>query len=143
MGSVLQEWVSDLALKKQTVMLGALRTPDALISLEFREVIVWMRTRILQNADEKSGFMHAGEERLPNFRSIEREFEQLPLQAARHILLAMQVIAQEHPIAEVGGVAWKFYMDGVQAQHLNMETQDQYEARYADKREAVDGKRYE
>jgi hypothetical protein len=143
MSSVLQEWVNDLSMKKQTVMLGALRTPDTLISLQFREVIVWLRTRVLQNADSESGFMHAGEEKLPNFKSIEREFEQLPLQAARHILLAMQVIAQEHPNTEVGGVAWKFYTDGVQAQHLNVEGQDQYEARYADRKEAADGERYE
>jgi hypothetical protein len=137
MSSALQDWVTELSLKKQSVMLGALRSPDVLVSLGFRQVTVWLRTQVLKNADPESGFMHKGKEKLPLFSAINREFEQLPLQSARHILLAMQVIALEHPGSAVKGAAFKFYTDAVEAQHLNVERREQYEARYLDKARKV------
>lgn len=131
-GSVLQDWVQELSWKKQTVLLGALRSPDILTTLKVKQVTVWMRCIILQNADPMTGFMHTALNSLPLLEHMDREFERLPLHAAHHIILSAQVIGQEHPDADVRASAWKFYSDCVRAQHLNPETRDQYESRYID-----------
>jgi hypothetical protein len=132
MAAVLQSWVCDLSWKKQTVMLGALRSPDTTTSLKFKQVTVWLRSQILQNADPMTGFMHSALDSLPLFEQVDREFERLPLHTAHHIMLAMQVIGTEHPKNSVAFTARTFYEDAVRAQHLNSETTDQYEARYQD-----------
>lgn len=130
--SVLQEWLTNLSWKKQTVVLTALRSPDNIHTLKLKEVTIWIRTHILENADPMTGFMHAALKGLPLFEHLDREFERLPLHTAHHIMLAMETIGFEHPDSQVRATAWKFYSDAVDAQHLNPETRDQYESRYAD-----------
>jgi hypothetical protein len=132
MTSVLQDWVGELSFKKQTVLLGAIRSPDTLFTLQLKSVVIWTRTKILQNADPMTGFMHTALDSLPLFEHLDREFERLPLHAAHHMLLALQVIGFEHPDTDIRMTGWKFYSDAVDAQHLNPETRDQYESRYRD-----------
>lgn len=132
-GPVLQDWVCGLSWKKQTVLLGALRAPDVLTTLEIKRITVWIRCNVLNNADPMTGFMHAALEGLPLFEHIDREFERLPLHCAHHIILAMQVIWNEHPDQEIVSAAGKFYGDAIDAQHLNRETRNQYEDRYRDR----------
>jgi len=112
--SVLKAWVCSLSWKKQTVLIGAIRSPDTLTPLKLKQATIWIRQHIL-----------------------DREFERLPLHAAHHILLAFEVIGFEHPDTDVARTAMKFYLDGVDAQHLNPETKDQYESRYMDASERV------
>ncbi len=135
---VLQAWVLDLSWKKQTVLLGAIRSPDVLTTLKVKQVTVWIRCNVLNNADPMTGFMHRSLTALPLLEHMDREFERLPLHAAHHIILAMQVIGQEHPDTDIRMSAWKFYTDCVRAQHLNPEPADQYEARYIDNPERVE-----
>lgn len=132
MTCVLQDWVIGLSLKKQTVMLGAIRSPDTIFTLNLKKVTVWQRAAILRDADPMTGFMHAALRQLPLFEQLDREFERLPLHAAHHILLAMEVIGFEHPDREISTTAWSFYADAIEAQHLNVENRMQYEARYTD-----------
>lgn len=132
--SVLQEWLEPLSLKKQTVVLGALRAPDTLTSLAFKAITVWIRRNVLKNADIGTGFMHSMFQSLPFYEQVDREFERLSLHTAHHIMLALQVIGIEHPDAGIKETAWKFYTDVVREQHLNPETKDQYETRYLDGR---------
>jgi hypothetical protein len=136
--SVLQDWVCELSFKKQTVLLGAIRSPDTLHTLKLKQITIWIRHKILHNADPLTGFMHGSLLSLPLFEQIDRDFERLPLHAAHHVILAMEVIATEHPDARIAMTAWNFYRDAVDAQHLNPETSDQYEARYADNRERLE-----
>lgn len=130
--SVLQEWLAKLSWKKQTVVLTALRSPDNVHTLKMKEITIWIRRHILENADPMTGFMHKALDSLPLFEHVDREFERLPLHTAHHIMLAMEVIGFEHSDDQVRMTAWLFYSDSVTAQHLNPETRDQYEARYAD-----------
>lgn len=130
--NVLQDWLNHISWKKQTILLGVIRAPDTVTTLNLKRVTVWLRMHVLRNADPMTGFMHHGLETLPLFEQIDREFERLPLHVAHHIMLAMQVIGTEHPNGEISQTAWKFYTDAVRAQHLNPETNDQYEARYVD-----------
>lgn len=129
---VLQDWVTELSWKKQTVLLGAIRSPDTLTTLKIKQLTIWIRSHVLNNADPMTGFMHAALQELPLFEHIDREFERLPLHAAHHIILAMQVIGNEHPDPGTSQDALKFYIDAVYAQHLNAESLSQYEARYQD-----------
>lgn len=137
-GPVQQEWVTKLSWKKQTVLFGAVRAPDVVTTLNLKKVTTWIRSIVLRNADPMTGFMHGALLELPLFEQLDREWERLPLHSAHHILLAMQVIAVEHPDPEIGRDANKFYMDAVDAQHLNAETHAQYEARYADAPDRVE-----
>lgn len=130
--SVLQDWIINLSFKKQTVLLGAIRSPDNLTTLKIKSITTWIRRVVLKNADPMTGFMHGSLNSLPLFEHIDREFERLPLHAAHHLILAMEVIGFEHPNQEIRETAWKFYQDAVDAQHLNPETRDQYESRYKD-----------
>lgn len=135
---VLQEWVQRLSWKKQTVLLGAIRSPDTLTTLKLKQITIWIRTKILNNADPMTGFMHGSLNELPLFEQVDREFERLPLHAAHHILLAMQVIGIEHPdTGGIGATARGFYSDAIFAQHLNPESPTQYEARYKDSPDRV------
>lgn len=137
-GPVLQDWVCRISWKKQTVLLVALRSPDTLTTLAFKKITVWLRTRVLRNADPQTGFMHGNLQTLPLFEHIDREFERLPLHMAHHFILALEVIGFEHPDPAERATAWKFYSDAVDAQHLNPETRDQYESRYTDNRDRVE-----
>jgi hypothetical protein len=139
--SVLQPWVESLSLKKQTVLIGVIRAPDTVFTLNLKRVTVWQRAVILIDADPMTGFMHKALCDLPLFEQIDREFERLPLHAAHHILLGMQVIAYEWALAQdksnshgpdYGSMARKFYDDAVRAQHLHPEPRAEYEARMTD-----------
>lgn len=132
MPSALQPWVLELSLKKQTVLMGAIRSPDSVHTLEVKRIVVWIRRQVLVNADPMTGFQHAALGGLPLFEQVDREFERLPLHAAHHILLAMQVIGMDHPQYDPRSTAWSWYGEAVAAQHLNLETRDQYEARMRD-----------
>jgi hypothetical protein len=119
-------------------MLGAIRAPDNIHTLKIKQVTVWIRNHLLNNVDPMTGFMHGALGELPLFEHMDREFERLPLHAAHHIILAMQVIAFEHPDEIVARNAEKFYRDAVDAQHLNPETREQYEARYQDSPDRIE-----
>jgi hypothetical protein len=138
-GPVLQDWVLGLSWKKQTVLLGCIRSPDTVSTLDLKRVTVWQRRLVLRNADPMTGFMHGALQGLPLFEQIDREFERLPLHAAHHILLAMQVIGYEHPAVEVRTTAWQFYNNAVVAEHLNVESKSQYDARYRDNPNRIEG----
>lgn len=120
------------------MLLGAIRSPDALTTLKIKGITIWVRRHVLGNADPMTGFMHTALSSLPLFEHVDREFERLPLHTAHHILLAMEVIGIEHPKQAVRETAWKFYTDAINAQHLNPETHDQYEARYFDRLNRVE-----
>ena len=135
--SVIQEWLTNLSWKKQTTVLGAIRSPDTLTTLNLKKLTTWIRCHALENADPMTGFMRSELQSLPLFEQMDREFERLPLHAAHHILLAFQIIGTEHPKKEIRENAWKFYSDAVYAQHLNQETREQYESRYEDKSERI------
>lgn len=131
--SVLQPWVEGLSWKKQTVLIGSIRAPDNIHTLPIKQIVIWLRAVILRDADPMTGFMHGALRKgLPLFEHIDREFERLPLHAAHHIMLAMEVIAFEHNDNEISGEATTFYHAAVDAQHLNPERRAQYEARMTD-----------
>jgi hypothetical protein len=131
MGSVLQEWVEALSWKKQAVLIGAVRAPDVLSTLNVKKITVWIRAACLRDADPMTGFMHGAlRDGLPLFEQIDREWERLPLHVAHHLLLALQVIGNEHPDFHLEALS--FYNAAVDAQHLNAESRGQYEQRYAD-----------
>lgn len=133
MNFVLQDWLGEISWKKQTVLLGAIRSPDDVHTLKIKQVVIWLRAVILKDADPMTGFMHGAlRQGLPLFEHMDREFERLPLHAAHHIILAMQVVMSEHPQREISLEAQKFYHDAVEAQHLNPEGTGQYEQRMAD-----------
>ena len=92
-----------------------------------------MRATLLQNADETSGFMS------PNFPSQEqaREFletglDRYPSHWLIHFLHAAEIIGYKHPDTAIRSYWYQFYITGVNALHLNPETEDQLNARLSD-----------
>ncbi len=124
---VLQDWVLKLNFKKQTVLMECIRAPDTPISLHFKQITTFMRAMILKNADTTTDFMKDAE--LPDYASVEREFERLPQHCGHHILMTLEVIGYDHPDSEIRLKAFEFYQDGVHSQHLNVEAEDEYETR--------------
>lgn len=134
MPRLIQLWLHSLSLKKQTVTIGAIRAPDVSTTRDFRQISKWIRATCLENADPSTGFMEGAEEGLLIFEEIDREFERLTLHATHHILLALQVIAFDHPDKNISDQAKHFIESAIEAQHLNVETREQYENRYRPRR---------
>jgi len=130
-GCVLLPWVLRLPWKKQTVLMEMLRAPDAPISLRFKQIITFLRSIILHNADRTTGFMLDAE--LPDFAGIQREFERLPQHCTHHVIMTLQVVTYDYPDEEVRRKAFEFYKDAVHAQHLNIETKEEYNIRLSDR----------
>lgn len=130
---VLQDWTQQLSWKKQTVLLGSIRSPDNIHTLKIKQVVIWIRATVLNDADPMTGFMQGAlRGGLPLFEQMDREFERLPLHAAHHILLSLQVIMFDHPDDQLRCIAGQFYSDAVSAQHLLPETRQSYENRMLD-----------
>ncbi len=138
MSAVQQDWLLNLSWKKQTVVMTALRSPDTITTLGLKKITIWIRSTVLNNADPLTGFMHSELRELPLFDQIDREWERLPVHTAHHIMLAMQVIAYDHPDRSIAEVAGHFYDEAVYAQHLNPERYEQYNARYTDNPERIE-----
>ncbi len=136
--SVIQDWACGISFKKQTVMIGAVRAPDTVFTLRLKQIVIWIRATFLKDADPMTGFMHKALQKMPLFEHVDREWERLPLHAAHHLLLALQVIGWEHPTQDIRNTAITFYNEAVYAEHLNIETKIQYEDHYKDNMTRLD-----
>src|SRR5574343_179132 len=118
--NVLQEWLSDLSWKKQTVLISALRGPDIGSTPEIKEVSRWIRSVILENADPVKAYMQV--DRLPDFKTIVKTnpqaIDMLSVHYFHHLITAIEIIAYCHPSREVKIAALTWYQKATH--HLNV-----------------------
>lgn len=146
--NVVQEWVSNLPLMQQTVLLCALRGPDgSMKNAGCKYLLRWYRRCILKSAMDGSIFLDPYTEGggsfmgpIPNsmdwalteyFNSI----DSLPHHYQMHFLHAIEILGYKHPHSIISKRWFYIYNKYVQKMHLNIETVEQLDYRLRDNEE--------
>lgn len=131
---VLQDWMGEINFKRQTVILMAIRGPDAGFSEEVKKIVKWIRCLALHNADPAKDWMHT--EDVPTIAEIKKRdrfaIDALPTHFVHHLCDALSTIGYKHPSFHIRGKAKELY-DGI-AHYLGLMPRDesQYEERLQD-----------
>lgn len=129
---VLLEWMKQLPLKQQSVLLSSLRGPDNANYPTIKKVTKWIRSIVQKNADPTKKYMHL--EELPSFGELEKEIEFCSVHYAAHLLQALEIIGYEHPDKNTSSFAENYYKGfALQTFHLNPETREQLTKRLEDR----------
>lgn len=141
--SVVRTWLEEnCTWKQQTVLLASFRGCDGLPKHDASKTFTRkMRTTLLNNADASSTFMGDGVElSIGNKEQIDNFFidcsigslDAYPVHWLMHLLQAAEIVAYKCPIPSTSEY-WKyFYLTGVNALHLNPETEEQLDSRLED-----------
>lgn len=142
--SVLQDWVMALPLREQGTLLTAVRGCDdepkqwiatGVADSAGRRLTAFIRWCFMNPADPREvdipGAFFQSRPLLPFKPS---EFGHLPEHWYAHVMHALEVVAYRHPEVEVRTVALFLYAKLVHNLHLNIETEDQFEARLSEDR---------
>jgi hypothetical protein len=92
---VLQEWMHDLPLKKQSAVLSALRGPDHAFCKEVKKIVKMLRRATQLDADPTSDYMNLKSE--IDWKQLERELEFCPLHFVAHLIEAIVIVRDEMP----------------------------------------------
>lgn len=95
MATVVQDWLSGLPWKQQSIFFSGLRGPDAANVPNIKIVNRWMRIGSQHNADPSKDYMKSAE--LPPPLEVCKELEFLPCHYVHHFADALAVIAYSHP----------------------------------------------
>jgi hypothetical protein len=141
--SVVQEWLSKLSMKQQTVLLAAFRGCDGLPKTDpSKHFTKLMRGSILKNADGCSTFfpkdfdsnVEEGNELIDDFfiDCSRGGMDQYPVHWLLHFIQAAEIIGYKCPHKAIAKY-WKyFYFTAVKAMHLYPETEVQLDSRLKD-----------
>lgn len=106
---VLQEWVSNVGLKMQSILLSGLRAPDS-ETVAVKKCVRWMRSKCQIDADPgKQQYMKQTEMSLSLIEVAVDEMEYLPCHYVHHLADAFAVIAYHHPDQEVCDYAYRLH----------------------------------
>lgn len=143
---VIQDWVQELTLMQQSVLLTAIRGPDGVAKEHpAKEVLRWFRRCVLLAAFERrpikspylsGGGSFTGPAKRPLDEIANAYFDavdELPHHFQMHLMHAAQIIGYKHPDRHHIGDWWlKFYLHYVNALHLEPETEAQLDRRLGD-----------
>lgn len=131
---VLQDWVSGVGLKMQSILISGLRAPDQKTKA-VKKCIRWLRARCQINADpKKESYM---ETVFPDDAMIDKamdELEYCPVHYVHHFADSMAVCAYHHPDKNVCDIALKIHnLIAVELFHFHPETKEEFLIRHVDK----------
>lgn len=130
--AVQKSWVFKLSWKMQTVINQGLRAPDTHFCPNVKIVCRWMRSVVLNNADDEHTFMCRQSE-LPTFNILDNELNYCSVHFATHFLYALEIIGYKHPDEDVRRIAIGYYANIVESLwHLNAEQEREMDIRLAD-----------
>lgn len=152
MPSVLQDWVMDLPLMQQTVLLTATRAPDGLRKMHpVKTLCRWLRRCYLLSAFDKCvltdpydlrGGSFMGPCQVEGVTSIDHAAQlyidtgdEIPLHFHFHLQQAAEIIGYKHPNTETRLWWNQFYMRMTAFAHLNPESEEQMDRRLSDNKE--------
>lgn len=142
--SVVRPWVAGYCTwKQQTVLFSALRGCDGRPKKDPSNVFKKrMRDAVLFNADASTGFLSEGSFLDEESRQEIRDFftgclDSYPMHFILHLLHAAEIVGYKIPYRETAAYWRYFYTVGVQAMHLNEESERQMDDRLADKTEEL------
>jgi hypothetical protein len=136
MKSVLQDWVMNLGLRHQGVLVNATRgcddapknDPSKMLTRCYRAVI--LNAHVGDPRKSASYIEWTGadilEERFENFR---RNLDHYPHHYVMHLIHAIEIVGYKHPDLAVSAQWERFYLKLCKGLHVNPETDEQLDAR--------------
>lgn len=141
MTCVLQDWVTMLPWKQQSILISGMRGPDEPTLPATKKVNRWLRTVSQQNADPTKDYMR--DDGLPEPLELCDELEFLTSHYVHHLADALAVVAYGHPTAGIAAQAARYhYRIAEELFHFQPEDPDTFRLRHRDKpdgKDAVDG----
>ena len=132
---VQKTWLFALPWKMQTVVNQGLRAPDTHLCINVKNLARWMRSVILNNADNDHAFMCRKKD-LPVFEDLHNEINYCSVHFATHFLYSLEIIGYKHPNKKVRDIAFGYYFNLIEGcYHFNLETETELDIRLADKEE--------
>ena len=155
MPSVVQEWVHDLPIMQQSVLLAAIRGPDGLPKNHVSKFVLrWYRRCVLLSAlhgkpgvgaiiarpDEEGGGSFTGPSCGPKtpyanfFEVVDAYFDnidEVPHHFQLHLMHAAQILCYKHPSLLIRAHWCEFYLTAVADMHLHTESEYDLDARLA------------
>ncbi len=138
MKSVLQNWVQELSLKSQAVLLSSMRRPDFAGGNHIANTVRWLRSNILLDGNNGKGtFLKSSG--LPDIRNkeVQEEFVKCSLHSALHIVHALEIVGYTHPDENIKSKANQAYRDLVNMFHMNIESKEEMLVRLSSEVESV------
>jgi hypothetical protein len=161
--SVLQDWVMQLPLMQQSVLLTAVRGPDGIDKYHLVKYLVrWYRRCILISAldgvvldrpyDERGGSftgpsfthedeylynqgLHTWQQKMDKLvDGYIKRLDALPHHSSMHFLHAVEILGYKHPDVDIREWWCKLYLRLVGDLHLHPETEDELDRRLGDSR---------
>jgi hypothetical protein len=131
---VLQEWVSTVGCKMQSILLSGFRAPDA-STVAIKKCVRWLRGNCQVDADPgKQSYMKNIE---ITYRLIDEaldEAEYLPVHYVHHLADSFAVVAYHHPDQSVRKYALYLHTEvAVELFHFCPETEKEFLDRHRDK----------
>ncbi len=134
---VVQDWVSRLPWKMQSILFSSLRGPDQEFLANIKMVSKWMRSVTQNNADPSKPYMNGIS--LPEPEQLFKELEHCPCHFVHHFLDGLAIIAYHHPIQIVAEYAAKVhYRCAEEIFHFYPEPPRWFDIRHRDKRKGAD-----
>ena len=145
--NVLQDWVTELTLMQQSVLLAAIRGPDTIRKDHPVKVLMrWYRRcillsafdkRVLDNPHEPGGGSFTGP--MPGdvavadlMKDYLRYIDEMPHHFQLHLMHSAEILGYKHPSVEIGERWGWFYRLIVSDAHLQPETREAMEWRLSD-----------
>lgn len=122
--SVVQDWVTYMTLKQQTVVLSAIRGCDGAPKDDPSKPFVRaLRSTVLKNAVEgPCSFMVGGEISFDDIEVFVKSFDHYPMHWLMHFIHAVECIGYGHPNEQTSGWWLAFYYRICRALHVNVES---------------------
>lgn len=141
--SIVQDWVQNLGLRYQGVLMTAVRGGDGIPKEHVTKTLQRaIRRYVLVPYDPrelaiKGGFMSCDPEEIyPAAKALKKELDQLNVHYVFHLLHALEVLGYKHPDPVVRNEFLQAYFVLVRKFHLNPETEQQLHARMEEDRMA-------
>lgn len=144
MNSVVQDWVMELPLREQGVLLSAIRGCDTTekprvpgVGPIERHLSAYLRFLVLHPADVREvdipgAFMRPDYPPSDSWKAS--EMGHLPQHYYSHLMHAFQVVGYEHPSFDIRTVCYGIYAKMVHNLHLNIETFGEFRMRLTEDR---------
>lgn len=131
---VLQEWVSNVGLKMQSILISGLRAPDA-STYTVKKCVRWLRARCQIDADPaKQSYMESVIMDQAMILMAMEELEYLPCHYVHHFADAFAVVAYHHPEETVKAICYKVHFTiAEEIFHFKPETKEEFLERHKDK----------
>lgn len=134
MPSILQDWVTDLGLRHQGVLLSCCRGCDGVGKEDpSKAVIRVLRGVLFKSFSAKpSSFIEVGvvhEDLEERFTRFLRDFDHLPVHYVMHLMFAAEIVGYKHPTSGTRVVWSTFYTRLVHKMHLRTETESRLDYR--------------